>query len=55
VAVLAGVLGLGIRAFAVANLFLLVGWLFLAAAILRERKVLRDSQEHDERKEAAAT
>jgi AAA family ATP:ADP antiporter len=55
VAVLAGVLGLGIRAFAVANLFLLVVWLFLAAAILRERKVLRDSQEHDERKEAAAT
>jgi AAA family ATP:ADP antiporter len=46
VAVLAGVLGLGIRAFAVTNLFLLVGWLFLAAAILRERKALRDSQEH---------
>jgi AAA family ATP:ADP antiporter len=41
VAVLAGVLGLGIRSFAVANIVLIAGWLFLARAILRERRALR--------------
>jgi hypothetical protein len=41
VAVLAGALGLGIRSFAVANIVLIAGWLFLARAILRERRALR--------------
>ena len=41
VAVLAGALGLGIRSFAVANIVLIVGWMLLARAILKERKALR--------------
>jgi AAA family ATP:ADP antiporter len=45
VAVLAGALGLGIRSFAVANIVLVVGWLFLARAILKERKALRETTE----------
>jgi len=45
VAVLAGALGLGIRSFAVANIVLIVGWLLLARAILRERKALRGMTE----------
>jgi AAA family ATP:ADP antiporter len=43
VAVLAGALGLGIRSFAIANIVLVVGWLFLAWAILKERKALRET------------
>jgi len=43
VAVLAGALGLGIRAFAVANLLVVLAWLLVARAILRERRVLLQS------------
>jgi AAA family ATP:ADP antiporter len=44
VAVMAGALGLGIRSFAVFNIVLVVGWLFLARAILKERKALREAR-----------
>lgn len=47
VAVLAGALGLGLRYFALVNLVVIVGWLFLARAILKERKALRDAQQAD--------
>jgi ATP/ADP translocase len=45
VAVLAGALGLGIRYFALFNLVVIVGWLFLARFILKERKALRERVE----------
>ena len=48
VAVLAGALGLGIRSFAVVNIVLVVGWLVLARAILKERKALRETTEGHE-------
>jgi AAA family ATP:ADP antiporter len=52
VAVLAGALGLGIRSFAVANLVLVVGWLFLARAILKERRALRETSARAELEDA---
>jgi len=55
VAVLAGVLGLGIRSFAVANIVLIVGWLFLARAILKERKVLRETRARGDLEDTATT
>ena len=54
VAVLAGALGLGIRSFAVANIVLIVGWLILARAILKERKALRQMRDRGELENAEA-
>ena len=48
VAVLVGALGLGIRAFAVTNVIVIVGWLVLARAILREQKALSERRERGE-------
>ena len=48
VAVLAGALGLGIRSFAVTNVVLVVAWLFLARAILKERKALQEKNVPDD-------
>ncbi len=55
VAVLVGALGLGIRAFAMANLIVIIGWLFLAPAILRERRALREKTESGALQDSPAT
>jgi len=54
VAVMAGALGLGVRSFAVFNIVLLVGWLFLARSILQEKEKLRRATEGNEPKDAVA-
>jgi AAA family ATP:ADP antiporter len=43
VAVMAGMLGLGIRAFAIFNVVILVAWVFLARGILKERRILLET------------
>lgn len=55
VALLAGALGLGIRAFAVANVIVIVGWLILARAILRERRALKERTERGELEDSPAS
>jgi AAA family ATP:ADP antiporter len=55
VAVLVGALGLGIRAFAMANMIVIIGWLFLAPAILRERRALREKTERGALQDSPAT
>ena len=55
VAVLVGGLGLGIRAFAVTNVIVIVGWLFLARAVLRERRALNERTERGELQDSPAS
>jgi hypothetical protein len=55
VAVLVGGLGLGIRAFAVTNVIVIVGWLFLARAVLRERRALKERTERGELQDSPAS